>query len=102
LILGNPRVSLTKIHVKGYRAISTIRSQTADQRPTSDPTDVRASTGAQRALTGGGRASVTRGEGRLTSRAQRQGAQALTGGPGDAMKPRVDGGGLWLHGKTLR
>jgi hypothetical protein len=37
----------------------------------------------QQALIGGDRALATRGQGGLTSRAQRQGAQALTGGPKD-------------------
>jgi hypothetical protein len=48
--------------------------------------DARA--GAQRALTGGDGASATRGEGGLTSRAQRQGAHALIGGPEDRARER--------------
>jgi hypothetical protein len=35
-----------------------------------------------------GRASASRAEGRLTSRAQRQVTQALTGGPGDMARGR--------------
>jgi hypothetical protein len=50
--------------------------------------DAHAYDGAQRALTGGDGASATRGEGGLTSWAQRQGAQALTSGPEDRVRGR--------------
>jgi hypothetical protein len=50
--------------------------------------DARLVAGTQRALTGGDGASATRGEGELTSRAQCQEAQALTGGPEDRARGR--------------
>jgi hypothetical protein len=71
LILVKRRVSLIKLHVKGYRAISTAWSWTngRDQiRRMSARADAR------RVHTGGPGASATQMRGRLTDRAQLQGA----------------------------
>jgi hypothetical protein len=58
------------------------RSQPSDRRSTAKIRSRRRAHGRGRAASANrrGRVSATRGEGRLTSRAQRQGAQALTGG----------------------
>jgi hypothetical protein len=75
--------------MKGYQAISTIRSQINGQ----DQICERARGRGHAASTDRrGRVSATRGDGGLTSWAQRQGAQALTGGPEDR---------AWVRGADL-